>query len=324
MRLLGRVSQEQIVFGIALLLCVAFSVALPGFLTTNNLLNLVRSVSILGILGVAMGLVVIGRGIDLSLVALMAVSVAWALQLVQGGMPLPSALALSLLFSVVVGAINGWLIAYIEIPAIFATLAMGTLIYGFGRYFLFSMSVVNAPPAASPLLWLGQGTLLGVPVPIFLFAAVCLVGYLFLRYARSGRYLRAVGDNLQAARIAGVPTRPIVLLQYVLSSTIGYLAGIITAASVASMNTRVVISTYVYDVILVVVLGGIGLSGGRGGIRNVIVGTLLIGIFLNGMTIMDIQYTAQSVIKGVILLTAIVIDTILNPRDEQTAQQGDI
>lgn len=324
MRLLGRVSQEQIVFGIALLLCVAFSVALPGFLTTNNLLNLVRSVSILGILGVAMGLVVIGRGIDLSLVALMAVSVAWALQLVQGGMPLPSALAFSLLFSVVVGAINGWLIAYVEIPAIFATLAMGTLIYGFGRYFLFSMSVVNAPPAASPLLWLGQGTLLGVPVPIFLFAAVCLVGYLFLRYARSGRYLRAVGDNLQAARIAGVPTRPIVLLQYVLSSTIGYLAGIITAASVASMNTRVVISTYVYDVILVVVLGGIGLSGGRGGIRNVIVGTLLIGIFLNGMTIMDIQYTAQSVIKGVILLTAIVIDTILNPRDEQTAQQGDI
>ena len=324
MRLLGRVSQEQIVFGIAVALCVAFALTLPGFLTANNVLNLVRSVSILGILGVAMGLVVIGRGIDLSLVALMAVSVAWALQLVQGDMPLPSALAFSLLFSVVVGAINGWLIAYVEIPAIFATLAMGTLIYGFGRYFLFSMSVVNAPPAASALLWLGQGTLLGVPVPIFLFAAVCLVGYLFLRYARSGRYLRAVGDNLQAARIAGVPTRPIVLLQYVLSSTIGYLAGIITAASVASMNTRVVISTYVYDVILVVVLGGIGLSGGRGGIRNVIVGTLLIGIFLNGMTIMDIQYTAQSVIKGVILLTAIVIDTILNPRDEQTAQQGDI
>ncbi len=76
--------------------------------------------------------------------------------------------------------------------------------------------------------------------------------------------------------------------------------------------------------ILVVVLGGIGLSGGKGGIRNVIVGTLLIGVLLNGMTIMDIQYTVQNVIKGIILLTAIVIDTILNPRDEQTAQQGDI
>ena len=90
------------------------------------------------------------------------------------------------------------------------------------------------------------------------------------------------------------------------------------------MNTRVANSTMVYDVILVVVLGGIGLSGGRGGVRNVVVGTLLIGVLLNGMTIMDIQYTVQNVIKGVILLTAIVIDTLLNPRDEQTAQQGDI
>jgi ribose transport system permease protein len=90
------------------------------------------------------------------------------------------------------------------------------------------------------------------------------------------------------------------------------------------MNTRLALSTYVYDVILVVVLGGIGLSGGKGGVRNVIVGTLLIGVFLNGMTIMNVQYTVQNVIKGVILLTAIVIDTILNPRDEQTAQQGDI
>jgi ribose transport system permease protein len=324
MRLLGRVSQEQIVFGIAVLLCVAFSVALPGFLTTDNLLNLVRSVAILGILGVAMGLVVIGRGIDLSLVALMAVSVAWTLQLVKNGMPLPPALAVGLAFSLLVGAVNGWLVAYVEIPAIFATLAMGTLIYGFGRYFLFDMDVAYVPDAARPLLWLGQGTVLGVPVPIFLFAAVCFAGYLFLRYAKSGRYLRSVGDNILAARIAGVPTRPVVILQYVLSSTIGFLAGIITAASVASMNTRVAISTYVYDVILVVVLGGIGLSGGRGGIRNVIVGTLLIGIFVNGMTIMDIQYTVQSVIKGIILLTAIVIDTILNPRDEQTAQQGDI
>ncbi len=324
MGVLGRLSQEQIVFGLALLLCLGFAVALPGFLTTNNLLNLVRSVSILGILGVAMGLVVIGRGIDLSLVALMAASVAWTLHLVATGMPLPLALATGLGFSLLIGALNGWLVAYVEIPAIFATLAMGTLVYGFGRYFLFDLDVIYMPEAAKGLLWLGQGNLFGVPVPIFLFAGVCLGGYLFLRYARAGRYLRAVGDNILAARITGVPARPVIVLQYVIASLIGYMAGIVTAASVASMNTRVAISTYVYDVILVVVLGGIGLSGGKGGIRNVIVGTLLIGVLLNGMTIMDIQYTVQNVIKGVILLTAIVIDTILNPRDEQTAQQGDI
>jgi len=324
MNIFGRLTQEQIVFGLAVLLCIGFAIALPGFLNPNNLLNLVRSVSILGILGVAMGIVVIGRGIDLSLVALMAVSVAWTLQLAGGGMPIPQAVALGLGFSLVAGALTGALIAYVEIPAIFATLAMGTLIYGFGRFFLFGLDVVYLPDDARYLLWLGQGSLFGIPVPIFLFALVCLGGYLFLRYTKSGRYLRAVGDNLEVARITGVPARPIIVLQYVLSALIGFVAGIITAASVASMNTRVATSTYVYDVILVVVLGGIGLSGGRGGIRNVIVGTLLIGILLNGMTIMNIQYTVQNVIKGVILLLAIVIDTILNPRDEQTAQQGDI
>jgi ribose transport system permease protein len=324
MRVLGRLSQEQIVFGLALLLCIGFAVALPGFLTADNLLNLVRSVSILGILGVAMGLVVIGRGIDLSLVALMAVSVAWTLQLITSGVPLFQALAIGLAFSLFIGAVNGWLVAYVEIPAIFTTLAMGTLVYGFGRYYLFDLDVAYLPETASQLLWLGQGTMFGVPVPIFLFAGVCLGGYVFLRYAKAGRYLRAVGDNMLVARIAGVPARPIVIMQYLLSSLIGFMGGIVTAASVASMNTRVAISTYVYDVILVVVLGGIGLSGGKGGIRNVIVGTLLIGVLLNGMTIMDIQYTVQNVIKGIILLTAIVIDTILNPRDEQTAQQGDI
>ena len=93
---------------------------------------------------------------------------------------------------------------------------------------------------------------------------------------------------------------------------------------VANINTRLVNSTMVYDVILVVVLGGIGLSGGRGGVHNVLVGTLLIGILLNGMTIMDVPYIPQNLIKGLILLIAIIVDTLINPRDEQTAQQGDI
>lgn len=324
MNVFGRLSQEQIVFALAILLCVGFALSLPGFLTASNLLNLIRSVSILGILGVAMGLVVIGRGIDLSLVATMAISVAWTLQLLVEGMPMPQAIALGLIFCMAVGTINGILVAYVEIPAIFATLAMGTVVYGFGRYFLFNLDVVYMTDAASRLLWLGQGSLFGIPVPIYMFAGVCLIAHIFLRYTKSGWFLRAIGDNLQAARIAGIPARPLIVLQYVISSLIGFVAGLVTAASVASMNTRVANSTFVYDVILVVVLGGIGLSGGRGGIRNVIVGTLLIGVLLNGMTIMNIQYTVQNVIKGVILLSAIVIDTVLNPRDEQTAQQGDI
>jgi ribose transport system permease protein len=324
MGIFSRLSQEHIVFGLALMLCIVFAVLVPGFLTANNLVNLVRSVSILGILGVAMGLVVIGRGIDLSLVALMAISVAWTLQLIATGIPLVYALAAGMAFSMVVGMINGILVAYVEIPAIFATLAMGIAIYGFGRYFLFDLDVIYFPEGAEPLRWLGVGSLFGLPAPIIVFAVVCLCAHLFLRFTKSGSYLRAVGDNISAARITGIPARPVILLQYMISALIGFVAGCATAASVASMNTRIANSTFVYDVILVVVLGGIGLSGGRGGVRNVIVGTLLIGVLINGMTIMNIQYTVQNVIKGVILLLAIVLDTILNPRDEQTAQQGDI
>jgi len=317
-------TQERIVLLFSLILLVAFALFLPGFLTADNLLSLVRSVSVVGILGVAMGLVVIGRGIDLSLVALMAVSLAWTLQLVTHGMPLAGGLALGLVFSLTVGAITGFLIAYIEIPAIFATLAMGTLIYGFGRFFLIDLDVIYLPEAARSIAWIGTGHLGIVPIPVILFAAVCTVAALFLRYIKSGRFIRAIGDNTLTSRITGLPVRPIIVMQYVLSALVGFLAGLVTATSVASMNTRIANSTFVYDIILVVVLGGIGLSGGRGGIRNVIVGTLLIGILINGMTIMNIQYTVQNVIKSVILLAAIVADTIINPRDEQTAQQGDI
>ncbi len=96
-----------------------------------------------------------------------------------------------------------------------------------------------------------------------------------------------MGDNPLTARVTGIPTRPMMLLQYALSGFVAYLAGLVTAAVVNSMSTRVVNSTLVYDVILVAVIGGIGLSGGKGGVRNVIVGTLLIGILLNGMTILE-------------------------------------
>ncbi|CAN7772316.1 hypothetical protein LJR290_007588 [Variovorax sp. LjRoot290] len=216
------------------------------------------------------------------------------------------------------------MVAYVEIPAIFATLAVGIFVYGFGRLFLVDIDVVPLGERAGWISQFGRGSVASMPAPVVAFADVALLAMLFLRYAKAGRYIFAMGDNYLAARITGLPVRPMLVLQYVLASVIAVVAGLITAASVASINTRIVNSTLIYDVILVVVLGGIGLSGGKGGVRNVIVGTLLIGILLNGMTIMDIQYTVQNLIKSTILLGALVADSLLNPRDEQTAQQGDI
>lgn len=318
-------SQEQIVLLLAILLFVAFSVLLPGFFTAPNLFTLLRSVAVLGVLGIAMVIVVIGRGIDLSIVANMAISVAWTFQLANDGVPLPVAIAFGLGFALLMSLIVGVLIAYAEIPPLFATLAMGTFIYGFGRaHMILGIDVVYLPRDIGWLKPIGQGSLFGVPSAVLIAIGIAIVAYLFLRHAKAGRYIYAMGDNYAAARIGGVPVRPILVFQYLLSGLIAYIAGMITATSVAAMNTRIVTSNLVYDIILVVVLGGVGLSGGKGGVRNVVVGTLLIGILLNGLTIMDIQYTVQNLIKSSILLIAIIVDSLVNPRDEQTAQQGDI
>jgi ribose transport system permease protein len=318
------VSQEKIVLLIAIVLFCVFSFFLKGFLSSGNLIALVRSVATLGILGVGMALIVLGRGIDLSIVAIYAMSAAWTFHLANGGVSISLALLLGYLFALAAGVINGVLIAYVEIPAFFATLGMASLVYGFARYALVPLYVVYMPPSAAGIAWIGGGFVWGVPTPILFFALVALLGFLFLRFTKPGRFVYAIGDNFPAARISGAPVRPVIVLQYALSATVAYVGGMITATAVASMNTNIAISSMIYDVILVVVLGGIGLSGGRGGIRNVIVGTLLIGILLNGMTIMDIQYTMQNVIRSLILLVAIILDSIVNPRDEQTAQQGDI
>jgi len=210
------------------------------------------------------------------------------------------------------------------VPALFATLAIGTFIYGFGRSQLFNQDIIALPKSETWIAEAGRIHVGQIPIAVLFFAVICAAGFLLLRYTKVGRFFYLMGENYLAARITGIPTRPMIVIQYALSSLVAFVAGTVTVAEVTSMNTRVVNSTLIYDVILVVVVGGVGLSGGKGGIRNVIVGTLLIGILLNGMTILDIRYTLQNLIKSFILLAAILVDSMVNPRDEQTGQQGDI
>lgn len=318
------ISQQTIVFAIFVLIFAGFAVALPGFLTTSNLLGLAQNVAILGILGLAMAIVVIGRGIDISMVAVLAVPAGLLLQLVQDGHGVPTAMLMALAIALAFGLINGWLIAYAEVPSLFTTLATGLFLAGLGQVAFFRLDVVQWSPSLDTLSWIGRGTVAGVPMPVVLFGLMALLVSAFLRRTRLGSYLYAIGDNPAGARTTGIPTRPVIVLQYVLAALIGAFAGLVMAASVNSMPTRIYNSTLIYDVILVVVLGGIGLSGGRGGVVNVVIGTALIGTLLNGMTILDVSYSAQNLVKGVILLVAILIDSFLNPRNEETAQQGDI
>ena len=319
-----RVTQQGIVFGIFLVLFLGFSLFLPGFLSSDNMIALLQNVAVLGILSLGMAVVIIGRGIDLSMIATLAVPPGLILQMVQNGHSVSAAFVSASVLAVAFGLINGWLIAYAEVPSLFTTLASGLFLAGMGQAFFFQLDVVQWSEKLDSIAWIGRGTFLGVPMPIIMFALAALAVALFLRRTRLGAYVYAVGDNPFGARTTGIPTRPVIVLQYLLAALIGMFAGLVMAASVNSMPTRIYNSTMIYDVILVVVLGGIGLSGGRGGVVNVVIGTLLIGTLLNGMTILDVSYSAQNLIKGVVLLAAILIDSFVNPRNEETAQQGDI
>lgn len=320
---IGRLNQEGIVLAISVVVFVAASLSLPGFFTADNIVAIVRSVSVLGILSLGMAIVIIGRGIDLSAVAIMAMSVAWYLQLLNDGTSDVSALTTVLAGVLAIGLLNGFLVAYADVPAIFVTLASGSFVFGYVRSQLIAQDAVPVPPDH----WverLGGVRFLDVPVEVFIFLGFAFAIFLFLRYTKWGRYVYYAGDNPVAARNVGMPVRPMLVLRYVISALIAFIAGLLTAASLHSINSRVVNSTLLYDIILVAVIGGIGLSGGKGGVRNVLFGAALIGLLMNVMTIIDIGLIYQNLIKSTILLAAIIIDGTLNPRDEQTAQQGDI
>jgi ribose transport system permease protein len=317
-------SQEGIVLILAFVAFVAFSLLLPSFFSAGNLLTLVRSVSILGILALGMAIVVIGRGIDVSMIATMVVSVSWAFVLARSGYSLEVSLVIGALFALCAGVAIGFLVAFGEVPPIFATLAAGSVIYGLGRTFFFQLEMQNVPPGHEWFSLIGQARILGVPVTVVSFGVLCIVIHILLSRTRFGWQVYAMGNNPEAARITGVPSRPMILAQYAVSAFVAYGAGLILASSASAINARLFNSTMIYDILLVVVLGGIGLNGGHGKVRNVVLGTIFVGILLNGMTILNIDYTIQNLVKGVVLLLAIVIDSLVNPRDEQTSQQGDL
>ena len=323
-------NQELIILIVTVVIFAGFSVFLDKFFSTGNLLTLMRSVSILGILSIAMAVVVISKGIDLSLIATLAVGTALA-SVMSSGDVLPSidlpfiyAVILGFIFTAILCAMTGVLVAYWDMASVFVTLAMAGVIYGLGRTLFIRDELNYLPEDAAWLEYLGRGQLFGVPMPIICFLMLAIIMHLLLTKTTFGKFVYSIGDSGLAARTAGVPVRPILVMIFILAGTVAYFAGLLTAGAISSINTRMVAGSMIYDVLLVVVVGGIGLSGGKGGMHNVILGTLLIGTLLNGMVIMDISFIVQNLIKGIILLLAIMTDTILNPRDEQTTQQGDI
>ena len=301
-----------------LVICVVLSVASPYFLTTRNVLNVLLQTSINGILAIGMTFVILTRGIDLSvgsvaaLAGVVSASLATTSAAAVAGGPHPAALALGagLLAGLVAGAINGAIVARFSVPAFVATLGMlsaargATLLYTDGR---------PVPALTDGYRWIGASDVAGLPVPVLVFLVVFAAAWWVLSHTRFGRHVYATGGNPHAAEVSGVNVRRVRFLVYVISGALAGLAGMILAARTGSALTQAGMA-YELDAIAAVVIGGTSLAGGVGRVTGTVIGALLIGVVNNGLDLLGVESYYQQVIKGVLIVAAVMLDQTRNKR----------
>lgn len=317
---------ERVVAAAALVLVVIFSFAIDGFATLGNLRVVLTNSASLAILSCGMAVVIISRGLDLSLIAQMVAGATIFGILISNGVAAPAALLVAVAAMIVIGVLNAWLIAYVEIPAMLATLASAMFMVGLLRFAILRGEFLLLLPKSDPTVAFLAGEIVpGVSISVVLMAATLAACWFLLNRTSAGRVIYAMGDNFQAARLTGLPVRTTTIVVYLFAGMTALVAGLIMAAASGAVDFRTVTNgTLLFDVILVVVLGGIPLRGGRGGVRNIMVGVALIAVMRNGMTLMDFTTQTQDMLKGLVLLTAIVTDNYLNPRDAETDTVGDL
>ncbi len=294
-------------------LCVALSLLNPYFLTPRNIGNVLRQASINGILAIGQTFVILTGGIDLSVGSLLALCGLLGSMIVTGADPGSPAVAILLGVGagLGLGMVNGLVVAHLRVPAFVATLGMLSVARGLTFISNDGMPVPNLAPS---FLQLGQGVVSGVPVPVILFAATVLVAWVALRFTTYGRYVYAVGGNERSARTSGVNTRRIVFSVYAVSGALAGLSGMVLAARTTSALPQAGVS-YELDAIAAVVIGGTSLTGGVGSPVGTLFGALIIAVISNGLDLMGVSSYYQQVIKGVIIVLAVLLDTSRRVRD---------
>lgn len=321
---LGRSEQAYFVLGITLLLCVVGAATTPGFLTAGNFASLLRLSAAFGILAVGVAIVILGKGIDLSIAGVALGCAQATLAMMSQGRPEWQAVTFAAIVALIVGLVNGLLVAYLEVPSLFVTLATGLLVIG-GVDVLLLDSNYYALPGGSWIAELSNGSVLGVPRPVVLAAVVFALAWLFVTYTSAGRLIRAMGDNFATARATGAPVRPLQVLTYVISALLALLAGLLTVSIQGSVQTTVTsFDPLLFTALTATVIGGISLAGGRGSILGVLAGSLFIGVLNNLLVLHGLTSAVQDLIRGGVLIVAIALDAWLHPRDEETAKSGEL
>jgi ribose transport system permease protein len=286
---------------ILLVLCVVATLSSDAFLTKDNLINVLTQSSVIGILTVGMTYVILTGGIDLSIGSVLAASSIYlGLQQSSGGLVM---LLAALFGGMLLGAINGAAITLGRVVPFIATLAM----FSAGKGLALLMSN-NTPIAITNSLVIDLGTkrVLGLPMPIYVFALVAAIAWVVLNRTAFGRHVVAVGGNAEAARASGIRVQRIVFAVYVIAGLCAGIGALLQVGRLASASP-VVGPGFELDAIAAAVIGGTALSGGKGGIGGSVLGVLLFQVIFNLFTLLDVNTNLQAILKGVIILAAVVL-----------------
>ena len=294
--------QEYALVGVVILLLVVGGILEDAFLTSDNMLNVLRQASVVGVLAIGMTFVIATGGIDLSVGSMVAAAAVAGGQFADSGSVAFILGALGM--GILLGGINAGAIAYGRVVPFIATLAMFTMARGLALW------ISDKSPISifglEGVRWFGNGEVLGIPSAAVVFLAVAVLAWVLLNRTSYGRYVVAVGGNREAARIAGVKVRRIVFSVYVLSGICVAIAAILVSGRLSSASP-IVGNLYELDAIAAVVIGGTSLAGGRATIVGTFLGVITFALIFNLLTLLDLATEIQQVTKGLIILAAVLI-----------------
>jgi len=292
---------------------VFLSIASPSFLTAENLIGLLRQVSMLMIASVGMTFLIIAGGIDLSIGSSNAVTgVVCALLVARLGLPVSVGILAGILCGGALGLVNGLMVTQVRLPPLLATLGMMVALRG-GAFLITGGHTIYGVPTA--YLWIGRGYVGFIPVPVLIMLAIFVV-YLFVqKRTRFGLYMYAIGGDRVASRRAGINDRLFTVLAYVNTGLLVGLSGVIASSRFGAALPNAGLN-FEMDVITAVVIGGTSIFGGLGRLGGTLLGVLIIGMITNGMLLLDIHSYWQQVAKGLILIIAVGAETIKQKKED--------
>lgn len=287
-----------------LLICIVITLISPRFLTVSNILNVLTQVSVNAILAIGMSFVILTGGIDLSVGSVLAITGAVVANFAKSGGNILPGIIVAIIIGAVIGLFNGLLVSKGKIQAFIVTLAGMTIFRGVTYVY------TNGNPISGlgdNISFIGNDSLFGIPIPILLIVVVFIIAWYVLNQTRFGRYLYALGGNEDSARLSGINTNKIKTLVYVISGITAAIGGIIVTSRIGSASPNAG-TGFELDAIAAVVLGGTSLAGGEGNVTGTIIGALIIGVLNNGLNLMSVNPFYQSIVKGVVILLAVLLD----------------